>query len=50
MGSLGEALQYYPDRFNELVKAFKTNYRNLPEILKANKVGDAAAAKFLRMK
>ena len=50
MGSLGEALQYFPDRFNELVNAFKANYRNLPKILKANKVNDAAAAKFLRLK
>lgn len=50
MGSLGEALQYFPARFNELVSAFKANYANLPAILKANKVDDAAAAKFLRLK
>lgn len=50
MGSLGEALQYFPDRFNELVNTFKANYLNLPEILKANKVDDAAMARFLHQK
>lgn len=50
MGSLGEALQYFSDRFNELVNTFKANYRNLPEILKANKVDDAAMARFLHQK
>ena len=50
MGSLGEALQYFPDRFNELVNAFKDNYRNLPEILKSNKVNEAAATRFMNLR
>ena len=50
MGSLGEALQYFPDRFNELVNTFKDNYRNLPEILKSNKVNEAAATRFMNLR
>ena len=50
MGSLGEALQYFPERFNELVNTFKDNYRNLPEILKSNKVNEAAATRFMNLR
>ncbi len=33
MESTGEALSYYPERFNELIRQFRQNYARLPQVL-----------------
>lgn len=48
MGSLGEALTYSPERFNELVNSFNANFQRLPELLKENKIREATAKEFIQ--
>ena len=46
--STGRAISYYPERFAELVAAFRKNYANLPAILEKNDVKGALKDKYLK--
>ncbi len=48
MESTGRAISYYPARFKEYIERFRSNYENLPQILKNNKLSDARVEKFLK--
>lgn len=47
MESTGIALTYHPEEFAERITAFRKNFANLKEVLKANNVDDAFAEKFM---
>ena len=48
MESTGLAITYHPEEFVQRIEAFRKNYENLREALKANKVDDEYAEKFVR--
>ena len=48
MESTGTAITYHPEEFVQRIEAFRKNYENLREVLKANKVDDEFAEKFVR--
>lgn len=48
MESTGRALSYHPEEFNRRISLFRTNFTNLPTVLKGQKLDDSAAKWFLR--
>ncbi|MCI1292279.1 MAG: glycoside hydrolase family 31 protein [Prevotella sp.] len=47
MASTGMSLTYYPEKFDVLIQAFNDNLKNLPAILKDQKLSDADCQWFL---
>lgn len=50
MGSMAESIEYYPEKFWDLIRTFETNYANLPQLLKDNKLKPEQIEKFLKNK
>ena len=48
MGSLAQMLEYFPERFSEMVRTFNANYEQLPELLDRQKLSEEDKAWFLR--
>lgn len=48
MGSLGQALEYFPAEFNARVQAFRDNYATLPALLDKQKLKDVDKTWFLK--
>lgn len=48
MESTGLAISYNPEQFAERIKAFRTNYANLKQVLKDQGLDENGIKKFLR--
>ena len=48
MGSIGQALTYFPQEFNTRVQAFQENYKNLPALLDKQKLSPENKTWFLK--
>jgi len=47
MESTGRSITYYPNEFKQRIEAFRSNYSNLPEILKSQNLNEETANWFL---